>query len=141
MVFLVLSTDKLGRRRLVFISAIVCTVTMLVVAILGLVPKTPALQNFLIFDACLWSFFSSARKFSPKQSSCEVLVVSVNSALIRLPLVGSLGWAFVGEVASQRLRARTAGLAAGASVIFGLTFNTAVPIMRKYLERTLKYGC
>lgn len=46
--------------------------------------------------------------------------------------VGSLGWAFVGEVASQKLRARTAGLAAGSSVIFGLTFNTSLPVMRKY---------
>lgn len=45
--------------------------------------------------------------------------------------VGQLGWAFVGEVASQRLRARTAGLAAAMSVVFGLTFNTAVPVMRK----------
>jgi hypothetical protein len=43
--------------------------------------------------------------------------------------VGGLGWAFVGEVSSQKLRARTAGLAAGASVIFGLTFNTALPVM------------
>ena len=49
--------------------------------------------------------------------------------------MGQLGWAFVGEVSSQRLRARTAGLAAGISVIFGLTFNTAVPVMRKCLYR------
>lgn len=47
--------------------------------------------------------------------------------------VGQLGWAFVGEVASQRLRARTAGLAAAMSVVFGLTFNTAVPVMRELL--------
>ena len=51
--------------------------------------------------------------------------------LILCQKVGSLGWAFVGEVASQKLRARTAGLAAGASVVFGLTFNTALPVMRK----------
>ncbi len=50
-------------------------------------------------------------------------------------LVGSLGWAFVGEIASQKLRARTAGLAAGSSVLFGLTFNTALPVMRKWPRR------
>ncbi|KAM5345993.1 hypothetical protein ACJ41O_011854 [Fusarium nematophilum] len=100
---LITLTDKFGRRRIVIIASIVCTVTMLVVGILGFVPKTTALKNFLIFDACVWSFFNVA--------------------------LGSLGWAFVGEVASQSLRARTAGLAAGISVIFGLTFNTSVPVM------------
>lgn len=40
----------------------------------------------------------------------------------------------MGEVASQRLRARTAGLAAAMSVVFGLTFNTAVPVMREFPE-------
>lgn len=45
--------------------------------------------------------------------------------------VGGLGWAFVGEIASQRLRARTAGIAGALSVILGLTFNTSVPAMRK----------
>lgn len=52
--------------------------------------------------------------------------------VLTLQKVGQLGWAFVGEVASQRLRARTAGLAAAMSVVFGLTFNTAVPVMREY---------
>ncbi|KAL2279875.1 hypothetical protein FJTKL_13044 [Diaporthe vaccinii] len=64
---------------------------------------TRPLQDFLIFVACLWTLGNNA--------------------------LGQLGWAFVGEVASQRLRARTAGLAAAMSVVFGLTFNTAVPVM------------
>lgn len=54
-----------------------------------------------------------------------------------LDIVGALGWAFVGEIASQRLRARTAGLAAGISVLFGLTFNTSVPILRKLIPLRL----
>ena len=49
-------------------------------------------------------------------------------------VVGQLGWAFVGEVASQRLRARTAGLASAFSVVFGLIFNTTVPYMREYIN-------
>lgn len=43
--------------------------------------------------------------------------------------VGGLGWSFVGECSSQKLRVRTAGIAAALSVVFGLTFNTSVPIM------------
>ncbi|KAL7916802.1 general substrate transporter [Trichoderma velutinum] len=100
---LILLTDKFGRRMVVVTAAVICTLTMLIVGILGFVPKTTPLTNFLIFVACVWSFFNVA--------------------------LGSLGWAFVGEVASQKLRARTAGLAAGCSVIFGLTFNTSLPIM------------
>ena len=78
---------------------------MFVVAIIGLVPSTASLRGFCIFVACIWSLFNSA--------------------------LGSLGWAFVGEISSQKLRARTAGLAAGASVVFGLAFNTSVPLMRE----------
>ncbi|KAH6672695.1 general substrate transporter [Plectosphaerella plurivora] len=100
---LITLTDKFGRRIVVVVASIVCTITMLIVGILGFVPKTTPLKNFLIFDACVWSFFNVA--------------------------LGSLGWAFVGEVASQNLRVRTAGIAAGTSVIFGLTFNTSIPIM------------
>ncbi|EKG12548.1 General substrate transporter [Macrophomina phaseolina MS6] len=100
---LILATDTFGRRPVVLASAIGCTVAMLLVGILGQVEKTKPLQNFLIFVACVWSFFNNA--------------------------LGGLGWAFVGEVASQNLRARTAGVAAASSVLFGLTFNTALPVM------------
>ncbi|KAL1959385.1 hypothetical protein VTO42DRAFT_2188 [Malbranchea cinnamomea] len=102
-IFLMLFTDKFGRRLVVLVSTIVCTIAMLIVGILGEVTVTAPLKKFLIFVACVWSFFSVA--------------------------LGALGWAFVGEIASQKLRARTAGLAAGASVVFGLTFNTSVPVI------------
>jgi len=46
----------------VLVSTAVCTVTLLVIGILGFVPKTLPLQNFLIFVACVWSFFNVARK-------------------------------------------------------------------------------
>jgi MFS family permease len=77
---LILLTDRFGRRLIVVTSAIVCTITMLVVSILSFVPKTDALKNFLIFTACIWSFFNIA--------------------------LGSVGWAFVGKFASQALRAK-----------------------------------
>ncbi|KAH7015923.1 general substrate transporter [Ilyonectria destructans] len=100
---LILVSDKAGRRRATFASAIGCSLAMMVVGILGFVNKTTPILNLLIFTACVWAFFNKA--------------------------LGSIGWAFVGEVASQKLRARTAGVAAATSVIFGLTFNTTVPLM------------
>lgn len=59
---LILYTDKFGRRVVVLLSAIVCSITMLVVGVLDNVPKTPPLQNFLIFVACVWSFFNNSRE-------------------------------------------------------------------------------
>jgi hypothetical protein len=96
---------------------------MMVVGILGFVNKTTPIQNLLIFVACVWAFFNKARRSCPN--------VPIFSFVNLIPLVGSIGWAFVGEVASQKLRARTAGVAAASSVVFGLTFNTTVPLMRK----------
>nr|XP_036575076.1 MFS alpha-glucoside [Colletotrichum truncatum]KAF6781586.1 MFS alpha-glucoside [Colletotrichum truncatum] len=100
---LMLGSDKIGRRLLVLVAVGFCMGTLLIVGILGLVPQTSALKNFLIFVACVWSFFNS--------------------------IVGSLGGAFSGEVGAQKLRARTAGISQGMSVIFGLIFNTTVPLM------------
>ncbi|KAM6511998.1 hypothetical protein FALCPG4_016986 [Fusarium falciforme] len=100
---LILISDKAGRRSPTFVSVIGCSLSMMVVGILGFVNKTTPIQNLLIFVACVWAFFNKA--------------------------LGSIGWAFVGEVASQKLRARTAGVAAASSVVFGLTFNTTVPLM------------
>lgn len=126
-VSLITLTDKFGRRLVVVVAAFACTITMLVVGILGFVPKTTPLKNFLIFDACVWSFFNVARTWLDSRTCWHF------KPMLTPSLVGSLGWAFVGEVASQSLRVRTAGVAAGASVIFGLTFNTTVPLMRTYL--------
>lgn len=35
-------------------------------------------------------------------------------------------------MALQKLRARTAGIASGLSVVFGLIFNTSLPILRRH---------
>ncbi|OAL44872.1 MFS general substrate transporter [Pyrenochaeta sp. DS3sAY3a] len=102
-IVLIFLTDRFGRRNMVFYSTIACTTTLLIVGVLAFVPKTEALKNFLIFVACAWAFANAT--------------------------VGSLGYAFIGEVSSSKLRARTAGIAAGLSVVFGLTFNTSVPII------------
>lgn len=123
---LVFTTDRFGRRNIVLTSVTICTLMLLIVGILGFVPKTGPLKKLLIVIACLWSFFNTAR-----ESASELLFPLIILLLLISKIVGNLGWSFVGEVASQKLRARTAGLAAGISVLFGLTFNTSVPIISK----------
>jgi SP family sugar:H+ symporter-like MFS transporter len=102
---LVILADKVGRRPLVLFGAFWTTAMLFIVGIAGQFVGSTSIQNLTIAAACLWSGGSSA--------------------------LGIIGWTFVGEVSSQKLRARTAGLAAGISVLFGLTFNSSVPVMRK----------
>ncbi|KAJ9121876.1 hypothetical protein QFC24_004458 [Naganishia onofrii] len=42
---------------------------------------------------------------------------------------GPLGWAYVADASSPRLRAKTAGIAASGTCLFGLIFNYTVPLM------------
>lgn len=118
--------DKFGRRKIVVIGGWWCFAMLIVVgAAGGHVNDSPRIANLVVACASLWSLGSAARESSSRSPSA--LSVCLVTDLIHI--VGSLGWTFVGEVASSRLRARTAGLAAGIGVIFGLTFNTSVPIM------------
>ncbi|KAK8853488.1 hypothetical protein IAR55_004195 [Kwoniella newhampshirensis] len=97
------TTDRMGRRNITIVLTGVCCLALLIIGILGHIPHTEATKNALIFIACVWSAGSVG--------------------------LGAFGWSFAGEVAAQRLRARTSGLGSGIAVIFGLVFNTAVPTM------------
>lgn len=110
LIILALTTDRFGRRMVVLICGAVSTLMVLLIGILGHVPRNGATNSVLIFAACVWSFFNVC--------------------------LGALGWTFVGEVASQRLRARTAGISAAMGVVFGLTFNTSVPVMCEWRDRS-----
>ncbi|WRT68753.1 uncharacterized protein IL334_005733 [Kwoniella shivajii] len=109
-----LTTDRLGRRSMVLSFGVLCTLMLLIVGVLGQVHKNGATKIILILAACLWS------------------VGSVG--------LGALGWTFAGEVASQKLRARTSGLGSAIAVLFGLTFNTAVPTMLQTNGANLGYN-
>ncbi|WVQ79774.1 hypothetical protein IAT38_001874 [Cryptococcus sp. DSM 104549] len=109
-----LTTDRMGRRNIVIFFGFVCTAMLLVVGILGQVQKNGATKIILILAACVWS------------------VGSVG--------LGALGWTYAGECASQKLRARTSGLGSAIAVIFGLTFNTAVPTMLQTNGANLGYN-
>jgi hypothetical protein len=63
---------------------------------------------------------------------------STGSALVALACIwsaayalsaGPLGWTFLADTASSRLRAKTAGLAAAGTCLFGLIFGYTIPIM------------
>ena len=103
--------------------------TLLVIGILGQLPR----QRVSRFVLLSWRF---SGRSGASNVSTSILVshghCGRRQLIIKLLLVGALGWTFVGKVSSEKLRARTAGLSAGMGVIFGLTFNTSVPIMRKY---------
>lgn len=85
---LIILTDKFGRRLVVVVSASVCTFTMLIVGILGFVEKTAALKNFLIFIACVWSFFNVARKFCWVQTRGLYCKLQTNNEFSRQPRMG-----------------------------------------------------
>ncbi|WWC91994.1 uncharacterized protein L201_006948 [Kwoniella dendrophila CBS 6074] len=97
------TTDRFGRRNIVLYLAALCLAMLLVVGILGHVPHSEKTKNLLIAAACFWSAGSVG--------------------------LGAFGWSFAGEVGPSHLRARISGLGSGIAVIFGLTFNTSVPIM------------
>ena len=56
-------TDKFGRRTMVFVSVIICTVTLFLVGILAFVAKTAGVKAFLVFVACVWAFANSTGEF------------------------------------------------------------------------------
>jgi SP family general alpha glucoside:H+ symporter-like MFS transporter len=63
-------------------------------------PLTPRLQ---VFFALVWRMSSTA--------------------------TGNLGWSYVAETGSSRLRAKTAGFSAAGGVCVGVLFSTTVPYM------------
>ena len=58
----------------------------------------------------------------------------------RCCFTGALGWAYVGETSSSRLRSKTAGFAAAISCLFGIAFGVGVPYMlnKNYTNLGLK---
>ncbi len=76
-------------------------------------------MNFLVFHCLCLVIFQQHR--SSALDDAGFVVSQVANALLQS---GSPGGAFAGEVGAQKLRARTAGLAQGMSVVFGLIFNT-----------------
>ncbi|GFZ46073.1 hypothetical protein JCM24511_04319 [Saitozyma sp. JCM 24511] len=99
-----LTTDLVGRRTLFLGSVVVTWVVLLIVGGMGLIPnKSAALNKLVVFFALVWRMSSTA--------------------------TGNLGWSYVAETGSSRLRAKTAGFSAAGGVCVGVLFSTTVPYM------------
>nr|XP_031857210.1 uncharacterized protein CI109_007374 [Kwoniella shandongensis]KAA5524282.1 hypothetical protein CI109_007374 [Kwoniella shandongensis] len=99
-----LFTDFIG-RRVIFLGGVSVTWLMLIiVGGMGLVPnKSQSLNKLVLFFALVWRMASTC--------------------------VGTLGWSYVAETGSGRLRAITAGVSAAGGVCVGVLFSTTVPYM------------
>ncbi|WWD01005.1 hypothetical protein V866_007943 [Kwoniella sp. B9012] len=112
-VVLVLGLDSIGRRRIVCYCFSTQWICLFLIGCIGLVKnRSSGLNKFLIFLACLWSF-------------CFYMA-------------GGAGWSLVGEVSTARLRARTAGFAAGFAVLIGIPLGYGTPYMIS--ETSLNWG-
>jgi MFS family permease len=96
--------DLIGRRNLFLGGAIGCWTMCLIVGCMSLpVNKSSAINSLTLFFSLMWRVGST--------------------------LLGNLGWSYVAETGSSRLRAKTAGIAAAGGVCLGLVFNTSLPYM------------
>ncbi|KAH8894278.1 general substrate transporter [Thozetella sp. PMI_491] len=102
-IFLVLSADGLGRRRLSCSGTTLSWLSTVVIGILGVVPEVHATNYILVLFAVLWN-----------------IGIVANSAT---------GWGFIGEISSQRLRPYTAGFAAASTCVAGIIMNVLTPYM------------
>lgn len=124
--------EKLGRRPLLLGGGVVMAICLFVVGGLGFKASLPGAA--LVALTCIWTaaYALSAgplgehlvfRVSSPSNERLE----ADNDAPCFRPKCS--GWSYVAETASPRLRAKTAGIAASGTCIFGLIFNYTVPIM------------
>ncbi|ORY35812.1 putative sugar transporter [Naematelia encephala] len=98
------TTDSFGRRPLTVYGYAITTVSVLCLGIVGCFDYTSAsLGSLLIFFACLATFSTSG--------------------------ASAIGYAYLAEIPTQRLRARTSGWGLAISNLFGILFSFTVPLM------------
>ncbi|WVQ68182.1 uncharacterized protein L199_006388 [Kwoniella botswanensis] len=105
LLFLVISffvLDKVGRRPFLLGGGLIMSACCFCTGGIAYMEKLPG--GALVFLTCLWTASYAMS-------------------------VGSIGWAYVADTASPRLRAKTAGMAAAGTAMFGLIFQYTVPIM------------
>lgn len=97
--------DYVGRRSCFLFAVAATWCCLITIGGLGLAskPTSTAVNKFTLFVALMWRAVST--------------------------LLGDLGWSYVAETGSSRLRAKTAGFAAAGGVCIGLVFSTSVPYM------------
>ncbi|RSH79596.1 uncharacterized protein EHS24_009246 [Apiotrichum porosum] len=98
------STERFGRRTLVFVGGIGCFVCNIVLGTLGVVKRTDVVLNVTLAVICIWVLF---------YAGC----------------LGGVCWGLTSEISTPRLRARTTGIVVNMSTCFSLLFGYTVPLM------------
>ncbi|ORX39544.1 general substrate transporter [Kockovaella imperatae] len=95
--------EYVGRRRLVFIGAIVDCICCAVIGLIGSLGKTLVLKDFVIAVTMIWAVFNT--------------------------FLGTLGGSYTAEAPSSRMRTRSAGISQGGVAIIGLALTIGIPYM------------
>lgn len=95
------STERFGRRTLVFVGGIGCFVCNIVLGTLGVVKRTDVVLNVTLAVICIWVLF---------YAGC----------------LGGVCWGLTSEISTPRLRARTTGIVVNMSTCFSLLFGCTV---------------
>ncbi|RSH77861.1 uncharacterized protein EHS24_002927 [Apiotrichum porosum] len=96
--------DRFGRRPLLLVGGSLIVILLVVIGSLAFLKITPAVGGATVAVMCLWVV---AYSFS----------------------VGPCGYLLLGESSAPALRAKTAGVAAAGSGMFGLVFSYCTPLM------------
>ena len=95
--------EYVGRRRLVFVGAIIDMICCAIIGLIGSLGKTLALKNFVIAVTLVWAVFNT--------------------------FLGTLGGSYTAEAPSSRMRTRSAGLSQGFVATVGLILTIGIPYM------------
>ncbi|GFZ49652.1 hypothetical protein JCM24511_07053 [Saitozyma sp. JCM 24511] len=97
-------TERFGRRSLLLTGGTGCFVCNIILGTLGVVKRTDAVLHATLAVICIWVLF---------YAGC----------------LAGVGWGLTSEIATPRLRARTAGVVINGSQSFSLMFGYTVPLM------------
>lgn len=118
-VLVAISVDRIGRRNICCGGLTTMLVGITLIGIVGVLPnRGKAANSLLVFFCCIY--------------------------MVGLQCSGSTGWAYVGEISSQRLRPYTAGFAAALSCVMGVIMNGGskfIEIVADVSSRSLHAHC
>ena len=97
-------TERFGRRNLILTGGIGCCICNIVIGTLGVIPKTDVALHATLGLICVW-------------------------VVIYALCMGAPAWGLTTEVATPRLRSRTAGVVINGSQCFSIMFGYTVPLM------------
>ncbi|WOO81685.1 MFS transporter fmqE [Vanrija pseudolonga] len=98
------TTEKFGRRTLIFTGGTGCFVCNIILGALGTQERTDTNLNATLAVICIWVLF---------YAGC----------------LAGVGWGLTSEISTPRLRARTTGVVISMSMCFSLMFGYTVPLM------------